>query len=163
MNQVLVMSNFPSFALLPESTARSRHCTTPAAAREPYSDAAAAPFTNVTVLTQPAKAFSAPEPLDLVFTSQNYHDYPDPFMGKVDPAVAGTELDLTRAPQNYTWVKRMHGELLLAHGRDPYFPGWPDTLQLDYGNKATQQAMIDDDAAPHQLEPGHVHHFLTAR
>ncbi|WP_296597448.1 methyltransferase [Phenylobacterium sp.] len=49
--------------------------------------AAAAPFTNVVVLTQPAKAFSAPEPLDLVFTSQNYHDYPDPFMGKVDPAV----------------------------------------------------------------------------
>jgi predicted methyltransferase len=49
--------------------------------------AQAAPFTNVTVLTQPARAFSAPEPLDLVFTSQNYHDYPDPFMGKVDPAL----------------------------------------------------------------------------
>src|SRR5688572_13150964 len=49
--------------------------------------AAAAPFTNVEVLTQPAKAFSTPEPVDLVFTSQNYHDYPDPFMGKVDPAV----------------------------------------------------------------------------
>lgn len=49
--------------------------------------ATTAPFTNVTVLTQPAKAFSAPEPLDLVFTSQNYHDYPDKFMGKVDPAV----------------------------------------------------------------------------
>lgn len=49
--------------------------------------AAADPFKNVVVLTQPAKAFSAPEPLDLVFTSQNYHDYPNPFMGKVDPAV----------------------------------------------------------------------------
>jgi len=49
--------------------------------------AAADPFTNVVVLTQPARAFSAPEALDLVFTSQNYHDYPDPFMGKVDPAV----------------------------------------------------------------------------
>ena len=46
--------------------------------------AAKAPFTNVRVLTQPARAFSAPEPL--VFTSQNYHDYPNPFMGKVDPA-----------------------------------------------------------------------------
>ena len=49
--------------------------------------AAAAPFTNVRVLTQPARAFAAPEPLDLVFTSQNYHDYPDKFMGKVDPVV----------------------------------------------------------------------------
>ena len=31
---------------------------------------------------------------------------------------------------------------MLAHGRDPYFPGWPDTLQLNYGNPATQEAMI---------------------
>ncbi|MBW8815914.1 MAG: class I SAM-dependent methyltransferase [Caulobacterales bacterium] len=49
--------------------------------------AAAAPFTNVKVMTQPAKAFAAPEALDLVFTSQNYHDYPDKFMGPTDPAV----------------------------------------------------------------------------
>jgi hypothetical protein len=34
--------------------------------------------------------------------------------------------------------------LLLAHGRDPYFPGWPDTLQLNYGNPATQDAMIGE-------------------
>ena len=48
--------------------------------------------------------------------------------------IPGTETDLARAPQNYTWVKRKRGDLLLAHGRDPYFPGWPDTLQLNYGN-----------------------------
>ena len=36
--------------------------------------------------------------------------------------VPGTELDLARAPQNYTWVKRKRGDLLLAYGRDPYFP-----------------------------------------
>ena len=56
--------------------------------------------------------------------------------------IRGTELDLAREPQNYTWVKRPQGDLLLAHGRDPYFPGWPDTLQLNYGNPATQEAMI---------------------
>ena len=56
----------------------------------------------------------------------------------------GTELDLARAPQNYTWVKRSRGDVLLAHGRDPYFPGWPDTLQLDYANPATQEAMIGE-------------------
>jgi hypothetical protein len=56
--------------------------------------------------------------------------------------IAGTELDLARAPQNYTWARRAQGDLLLAHGRDPYFPGWPDTLQLNYGNPATQEAMI---------------------
>jgi glycosidase len=58
--------------------------------------------------------------------------------------VPGTELDLARAPRNYTWVKRQRGDLLLAHGRDPYFPGWPDTLQLNYGNQATQEAMIGE-------------------
>jgi glycosidase len=58
--------------------------------------------------------------------------------------IPGTELDLARAPQNYTWAKRQRGDLLLAHGRDPYFPGWPDTLQLNYANPATQEAMIGE-------------------
>jgi predicted methyltransferase len=44
-------------------------------------------FSNVTILIEPAAAFAAPESLDLVFTSQNYHDYPDPFMGPTDPGV----------------------------------------------------------------------------
>lgn len=56
--------------------------------------------------------------------------------------IPGAELDLARAPKNYTWVKRKKGDLLLAYGRDPYFAGWPDTLQLNYGNPATQEAMI---------------------
>ena len=58
--------------------------------------------------------------------------------------VAGTELDLARTPDNYTWARRTRGDLLLAHGRDPYFPGWPDTLQLNYGNPATQEAMAGE-------------------
>jgi hypothetical protein len=58
--------------------------------------------------------------------------------------VPGTELDLARAPQNYTWVKRKGGDRLLAYGRDPYFAGWPDTLQLNYGNPATQEAMAGE-------------------
>ena len=58
--------------------------------------------------------------------------------------IQGTEIDFARAPQNYTWAKRKQGDLLLGQGRDPYFPGWPDTLQLNYGNPATQDAMIDE-------------------
>ncbi len=49
-------------------------------------------YANVSVLTQPANQLSAPEPVDLVFTSQNYHDYPDKFMGKVDPAVLNKQV-----------------------------------------------------------------------
>ncbi len=58
--------------------------------------------------------------------------------------LAGTELDHARAPMNYTWVKRRSGDLLLAHGRDPYFPGWPDTLQLNYANPNTHEAMAGE-------------------
>ena len=56
--------------------------------------------------------------------------------------VTGTEDLLAREPQNYIRVKRKKGDSILAYGRDPYFPGWPDTLQLDYSNPATQEAMI---------------------
>jgi glycosidase len=58
--------------------------------------------------------------------------------------VAGTESDLARAPQNYTRIRVHDGERVMALGRDPYFAGWPDTLQLDYSNPATQQAMCGE-------------------
>jgi hypothetical protein len=61
-----------------------------------------------------------------------------------DYFVPGTERDLALAPQNYTRAKYDRGNLLLAHGRDPYFPGWPDTLQINYGNPAAQEAMIGE-------------------
>lgn len=58
--------------------------------------------------------------------------------------VLGNEFDLAREPHNYAWAQRKKGELLLAHGRDPYFPGWPDTFQLNYGSPETQEAMIGE-------------------
>lgn len=61
-----------------------------------------------------------------------------------DYFIQGNELDLARAPQNYTWVKRNSGDILFAYGRDPFFPGWPDTLQINYGNPAAQEAMIHE-------------------
>ena len=39
-------------------------------------------YPNVVVQVRPSVNLTAPEPLDLVWTSQNYHDYADPFMGK---------------------------------------------------------------------------------
>ncbi len=56
--------------------------------------------------------------------------------------ITGNQGDLERAPQNYTRVRRTGDEMILAYGRDPYFAGWPDTLQLDYANRTTQDAMI---------------------
>jgi hypothetical protein len=38
-------------------------------------------------------------------------------------------------------VKTTSGERFLAHGKDPYFPGWTDTVQLDYRRTETREAM----------------------
>ncbi len=56
--------------------------------------------------------------------------------------VAGSEDDIARAPQNYVRLQTKQGPRVLAHGRDPYFDGWPDTLQLNYGKAQLQQAML---------------------
>ena len=58
--------------------------------------------------------------------------------------VSGTENDLEHSPQNYTTVKSKKGDVILAYGRDPYFAGWPDTVQLDYSNPATVEAMTKE-------------------
>jgi hypothetical protein len=57
--------------------------------------------------------------------------------------VPGTEADLAREPQNYTRVETGRGPRVLAHGRDPYFPGWPDTLQVNYRHPGLRAAMLD--------------------
>jgi len=50
------------------------------------------PYTNVSLLEQAAAALSVPESVDVVFTSQNYHDYHDKFMGPVDAAEFGKQV-----------------------------------------------------------------------
>jgi predicted methyltransferase len=44
-------------------------------------------YGNIITQVQPTSVLAALEPLDVVWTSQNYHDYPDEFMGKGDPNV----------------------------------------------------------------------------
>jgi glycosidase len=58
--------------------------------------------------------------------------------------ISGTEQDLRREPNNYCRVSLQSGTVVMAYGRDPYFPGWSDTLQLNYGNPALQEAMMDE-------------------
>jgi hypothetical protein len=58
--------------------------------------------------------------------------------------VQGSDSELARAPQNYCRMQTKAGPRVLAYGRDPYFDGWPDTLQLNYGNAQLQQAMVGE-------------------
>src|SRR3954468_4763759 len=43
-------------------------------------------YGNIVTEVEPTTTLTAPEPLDVVWTSQNFHDYPDEFMGKCDPS-----------------------------------------------------------------------------
>ena len=40
-------------------------------------------------------------------------------------------------------IRGVYGDRILAHGKDPYFAGWSDTLQLDYRRPETRKAMIE--------------------
>jgi predicted methyltransferase len=44
-------------------------------------------YGNIVTEVQPTTTLTAPEAVDVVWTSQNYHDYPDTFMGNTDPSV----------------------------------------------------------------------------
>ena len=46
--------------------------------------------------------------------------------------IEGDEDDLRREPENYVALQTSRGRRIFAHGRDPNFSGWNDTLQLNY-------------------------------
>jgi len=58
--------------------------------------------------------------------------------------IEGTPEQLAAQPQNWRRIQSVSGERILAYGRDPYFAGWPDTLQLNYGSPALQDGMLGE-------------------
>jgi hypothetical protein len=55
--------------------------------------------------------------------------------------ILGSEIDLKQRPSDFysttdAWGRR----LIVAHGRDPYFPGWSDTAQVNAFNPELRQA-----------------------
>jgi glycosidase len=58
--------------------------------------------------------------------------------------VAGSETDLHDEAHAWLRVAGRDGMRILAHGRDPYFPAWIDTLQLNYRHAGLREAMITE-------------------
>jgi hypothetical protein len=52
--------------------------------------------------------------------------------------IQGSEADIGAFPNAFI---RLHGHIF-AHGRDPNFPAWRDTLQIDYSRHEAQAAVI---------------------
>jgi glycosidase len=58
--------------------------------------------------------------------------------------IEGSAEDLTREPQNWGRFPTSRGPRVLAFGRDPYFPGWPDAIQLNYRHAGLREAMTGE-------------------
>ncbi len=56
-----------------------------------------------------------------------------------DYFIQGAHEDFISSPQAFLQV----GDRILAHGRDPYFPPWPDVIQVNAFSPGYRQAIID--------------------
>lgn len=60
-----------------------------------------------------------------------------------DLFVQGTAADMALQPKNYFRAKTAKGMKIFAHGRDPYFDGWQDTVQVNIFSPQMRAAMTE--------------------
>jgi hypothetical protein len=58
--------------------------------------------------------------------------------------VQGSAADAAQAAGSYFEADTVTGRAYVAHGRDPYFPPWTDTAQLNYAHPDVHDAMRDE-------------------
>ena len=87
-----------------------------------------------TAWRRPAEALGA-RGVGLVLDFVPNHVAPDHPWATEHPEyfVRGTADDLARDPDGFLAV----GDAVIARGRDPYFPAWPEVLQLDTSQTST--------------------------
>jgi hypothetical protein len=59
-----------------------------------------------------------------------------------DYYLQGTDDDLKRSPESFNQVKAGDRLMNIVRGKDPFFPPWSDTAQLNYFNPELRSAMI---------------------
>lgn len=91
-------------------------------------------YENVATAVQATTLLTAPEPLDIVWTSQNYHDYPNEFMGHTDPSILNKAVFGMLKPGGIFMVI----DHVAADGR-----GMADTEKLHRIEPATVRAQVE--------------------
>jgi hypothetical protein len=88
-----------------------------------------------------ARTALAKHGLSLILDFVPNHVAPDHPWTRADPEyfVLGTDEDLAGDPGSFVRV----GERIFANGRDPYFPAWPDVVQLNAFSPALRGAVAD--------------------
>jgi hypothetical protein len=56
--------------------------------------------------------------------------------------VQGTAENVRANP--HLFFSRPGATLYLAHGKDPYFPPWTDTVQINYASREAREALIEE-------------------
>ncbi len=84
--------------------------------------------------------------LQLMLDFITNHTAPDHPWARATPDlfINDDEARLASDPRNWRRIQTEAGDRIIALGRDPYFDGWPDTLQLDYANPLTRARMAGE-------------------
>lgn len=61
-----------------------------------------------------------------------------------DYYIQGTKRDYDHSPSAFIPIHIQHQTHYLAHGKDPYFPAWTDTVQLNYWQETTRSALLQE-------------------
>jgi hypothetical protein len=84
--------------------------------------------------------------MKLILDFVSNHTAPDhPWVSKhPDYYIQGNDTDFKDHPASFFPVQKGKQTLYVARGKDPYFPPWPDTAQLNYFNPAMRTALIGE-------------------
>lgn len=133
-------SSFPAFDQALPSWRLSQIVGSPYSVRQYQPDPRIGSWDDVDIAREQLRARHIGLILDFVAN----HTAPDHPWSSAHPEyyIRGSQADFRKDPSAFFLQETSGDPDLFAHGRDPYFPPWRDTLQLNYFEPAARAALI---------------------